>query len=62
MHFSKNFFSILFSCVYIFVSNLFMSRNVFMYGSFEILNFYISISANMNLRGFCIFMLMHNAG
>ena len=33
------------------VSNLFMSRNLFMYGSFEILNFYKVISVNMNLRG-----------
>ena len=61
-HFSKNFFSILFNCVYIFVSNLFMSRNLFIYGSLEILNFYKFISVNMNLRGFCIFMLMYNAG
>ena len=60
--FFKTFFNILFNCVYIFVSNLFMSRNLFIYGSLEILNFYKFISVNMNLRGFCIFMLMYNAG
>ena len=60
MHFSKIFFNILFTCVYIFVSNLFMSRNLFMYGSFEILYFYKVISVNMNLRGFFIFILMYN--
>ena len=61
MHFSKIFFNILFNFVYIFVSNLFMSRNLLTNGSFEILNFYKFISVNMNLRGFCIFMLMYNA-
>ena len=60
MHFSKILFSILFNCVYIFVSNLFMSRNLIMYGSFDILSFYKVISVNMNLRGFCIFMLTQN--
>ena len=62
MHFSKTLLNILFNCVYIFVSNLFMSRNLIMYGSYEILSFYKVISVNMNLRGFCQFMLMHNAG
>ena len=62
MHFSKIRFSILFNCVYIFVSNLFMTKNLIMYGSFEIFSFYEVISVNMNLRGFCIFMLMYNAG
>ena len=61
MHFSKILFSILFNCVDIFVSNSFMSRNLIMDGSFEILSFYKVISVNMNLRGFCIFMLMDNA-
>ena len=61
MHFSKILFNILFNCIGIFVLNLFMSRNLIMYGSFEILSFYIVILVNMNLRGFFIFMLMYNA-
>ena len=60
--FFKNIFQYSFNWVYIFVSNLFMSRKLFMHGSFEILDFYKFISVNMNLRGFCILMLMYNAG
>ena len=46
---------------YVYLRQIYKSRNLFMYGSFEIYNFYKFISVKVNLRWFFIFMLMYNA-
>ena len=61
MKFSIKFFDILFVYVYICLTNLFMSRYSFMYGTVEIADKLI-VSVNFNLRGLFIFMVISNAG
>ena len=58
----QKYFSIFFLNVFIYLCQVYLSSILFIYDSFEILNFYKFISVNMNLGGFCIFMLMYNAG
>ena len=56
----QKYFSIFFLIVFLYLCQIYLSRNLIMYGSFEILSFYKVISVNMNVRGFCIFMLTQN--